>query len=92
MPQSATGAVAAKVAAETAESPAAAGGRGYPRRTHRSGVAAAVEAVVVVENTAVEAREKGFRPAAGGSEWSRSRNHLEPTAGHCCPEPVGAGS
>ncbi len=73
MPQSATGAVAAKVAAETAESPAAAGGT--------------VEAVVAVEGTAFEARDEDFRPAAGGSEWNRSRNHLGPKAGPYCPEP-----
>ena len=75
MLQSATGAVVATVAAETAASPVVVG------------AAAAVEAVVVVENTAVEARGKGFRPAAGGSEWNRSRNHLEPKAGPYCPEP-----
>ena len=75
MLQSAEGAVAAGVAVETAENPAAAG------------AAAAVEVVVVVDDTAVEAQEKGFRTAAGGSEWNRSRNHLEPAAGHCCPEP-----
>ena len=76
MLQSALGAVAAKVAVETAASPAVAGAAA-------AGVAVAVE----IDDTAVEARDKDFRPAAGGFEWSRSRNRLEPKAGHCCPEP-----
>ncbi len=75
MLQSVEGAVAATVAVETAENPAAAG------------VAPAVE----IDDTAVGAREEDFRPAAEGSAWSRSRNRLEATAGHCCPEPSSSG-
>ncbi len=56
MPQAATGAVVATVAAETAESPA------------EVGAAAAIEAVVAIEDTVVAARDKDSRHAAGGSE------------------------